>query len=129
MSYKKANIDDLISTVKTLRGPQGCPWDRKQSTATMCKYLQAEFEELLAAIGNNDTENICEEIGDLLFVLVMITEIERESGHFSFDQVISGINEKLIRRHPHVFGDVEISSEQELRAQWDKIKQQEKRGK
>lgn len=129
MSNKKANLASLITTVKALRGPEGCPWDRKQSTESMVKYLDSEFKELLAAISNQDTENICEEIGDLLFILVMIAEIEEEKENFTLYKVINDINEKLIRRHPHVFADAEISSEQELRDQWEKIKALEKQKK
>lgn len=129
MSDKKANIQILINTVKELRGPAGCPWDQKQSTDSMVKYLKSEFNELLAAISNKDTENICEEIGDLLFTLVMIAEIEEENQNFTLHAVINNINEKLIRRHPHVFAGVEISSDQELREQWEKIKALEKQKK
>ncbi|WP_163336644.1 MazG nucleotide pyrophosphohydrolase domain-containing protein [Desulfopila sp. IMCC35008] len=126
MSYKKANLEDLVTTVKTLRGPDGCPWDRRQSTESMVKYLDSEYNELLEAISNRDTDNICEEIGDLLFTLVMIAEIEEENGNFTLHTVLHNINKKLIRRHPHVFAGVEISSEQELREQWEKIKALEK---
>jgi MazG family protein len=129
MSHKNANIEKLISTVKQLRGPDGCPWDKRQSTESMVKYAKSEFEELLAAISSKDTDNICEEIGDLLFTLVMISEIEEEKGNFTLHTVISNITDKLIRRHPHVFADLEISTEEELREQWEKIKAEEKQKK
>ena len=92
----------------------------------MKKYLKSEFRELVEAMENDDKENICEEIGDLFFVLLMIAEIEGEAGNFTFTDTLEGINSKLIRRHPHVFGDAEISSEEELRTQWEKIKREEK---
>lgn len=129
MSYKKANLESLVQTIKKLRSPEGCPWDRKQTTESMVKYLESEFKELLAAISNQDTENICEEIGDLLFTLVMVAEIEEEKENFTLHTVINNINEKLIRRHPHVFAGATISSEQELRDQWEKIKALEKQKK
>jgi len=92
----------------------------------MVKYLHSEFDELVEAIDKKDTENICEELGDLLFILVMISEINSERGNFTLDQVITGITEKLIRRHPHVFAGVEITDEDELKEQWQKIKAEEK---
>ncbi len=117
---------DLASTVKQLRSPEGCPWDKRQTTASLVKYLHSEFSELLEAIENNDAENICEELGDLLFLIVMVAQINSESGTFDISQVVKGIDQKLIRRHPHVFAGVKISSEQELREQWEKIKAAEK---
>ena len=117
---------NLVSTVKELRAPGGCPWDRRQTTDSLVKYLQSEFTELLEAIEKKDNANICEELGDMLFLIVMISQINSESEIFTIDDVISGIDRKLVRRHPHVFAGVEISSEEELRAQWERIKAAEK---
>lgn len=117
---------DLITTVQELRGENGCPWDKRQTTTSLVKYLQSEFAELLTAIDNGDTENLQEELGDLLFLIVMIAQINHEEGNFSIDQVLTGVTEKLIRRHPHVFAGVTISSEQELQEQWQRIKSMEK---
>lgn len=116
----------LTETVKTLRGENGCPWDKRQTTNSLVKYLRSEFDELLLAIENEDTENLCEELGDLLFIIVMIAEIHSEGGKFSISQVLDGITEKLIRRHPHVFAGEQVSSEQELQEQWQRIKALEK---
>lgn len=117
---------DLITTVQELRGENGCPWDKRQTTTSLVKYLRSEFAELLAAIDNEDTENLQEELGDLLFLIVMIAQINHEQGNFSIDEVLTGVTEKLIRRHPHVFAGVTISSEQELQEQWQRIKSMEK---
>ncbi len=116
----------LVQTIITLRGDDGCPWDKRQTTASLVKYLNSEFDELIAAINNNDTENICEELGDLLYLILMISQINDEEGKFNVTQVIEGVTEKLIRRHPHVFAGVEVKNEQELREQWQKIKAEEK---
>lgn len=116
----------LTTTVQELRSENGCPWDKRQTTTSLVKYLQSEFAELLTAIENRDTENLCEELGDLLFLIVMVSQINKEEGTFSIEQVLEGVTEKLIRRHPHVFAGVKISNEQELQEQWRKIKALEK---
>lgn len=119
-------IESLMATIRELRGPQGCPWDAKQTVESLSKYLREEMEELLHAIEKRDTQNICEEIGDVTFVLMMISEICKEQGFFSYSDSLTQINEKLVRRHPHVFGDAHIENEDQLRKQWEKIKQMEK---
>ncbi len=129
MKQSPSDISSLEKTVKALRAPSGCPWDRKQTTTSMVKYLKAEFQEVLEAIAANDTENLCEELGDLLYIIVMISEINDQQQLFTFQDVINGINEKLIRRHPHVFGDAIVENEEELRKQWNRIKAEEKAGK
>ena len=122
----RMKLNDLVSTIRELRGPQGCPWDRKQTTLSLKKYLHSEFQELVSAIDNNDSQNICEELGDLLFLIVMISEIHREAGEFDLNRVIEGIDAKLIRRHPHVFEEKKNLSEEDLNRQWDAIKAAEK---
>jgi MazG family protein len=117
---------ELVNIVKKLRGSNGCPWDKKQTISSLTKYLREEFNELLQAIEKNDSDNICEEAGDLLFLIVMIAEIEAESKTFGLRDVIQSINKKLIRRHPHVFAGVQINDEESLRKQWETIKSQEK---
>ncbi len=117
---------ELVDIVKKLRGDDGCPWDKKQTIISLIKYLREEFNELLLAIDKNDPENLCEETGDLLFLLVMIAEINSENKVFDLGDVLTAISEKLRRRHPHVFGGVRIEDEAELRRQWQRIKAQEK---
>jgi MazG family protein len=116
----------LLETITALRGENGCPWDKRQTTTSLVKYLHSEFEELIAAIDNNDSENICEELGDLLYLILMISQINDEAGKFNVNQVVDGVTKKLIRRHPHVFAGVKVKNEQELREQWQKIKAEEK---
>ncbi|MBW6519867.1 MAG: nucleotide pyrophosphohydrolase [Desulfoarculaceae bacterium] len=116
----------LLKTVSTLLGPAGCPWDQKQSTLSLKKYFIEESSEIIAAIDNNDPENLCEELGDMLFLLILMAEINKKAGTFTLNETIRRINEKMIRRHPHVFGDGEKGTEEELEKQWRAIKSQEK---
>jgi tetrapyrrole methylase family protein/MazG family protein len=116
----------LVKTVRTLRGQNGCPWDRKQNADSMQKYLLAETNELLDAISKKDVANICEELGDLLYIILLLSIIHEDAGIFHLRDVISGIEEKLIRRHPHVFAGVTVANEEELREQWNAIKAMEK---
>lgn len=129
MTKNNSSIDELLSTIQKLRGIDGCPWDIKQTPSSLKKYLAEEVEELIQAIENDDPENICEEIGDVLYVLFMLTEIYKSNELFSLQDALSAINSKLIRRHPHVFGDVTINNDKELRQQWEKIKKEEKKQK
>ncbi len=126
MNSKKSRLNKLLKTVNQLRSPKGCPWDRKQTADSLVKYLREEVEELVTAITNGDSANICAETADILYLLIMITEIHQEKDLFSFADVVSGINNKLIRRHPHVFQGKKVGNDSELRIQWETIKQQEK---
>lgn len=116
----------LLQTIRSLLGPEGCPWDQKQSTLSLRKYMTEEFTELIAAIDNNDHDNLCEELGDLLFLVILMAEINNKAGTFSLHDVLSRINEKMIRRHPHVFAGGKTGSEEEMERQWRAIKSQEK---
>lgn len=126
MDHASESLNALIQTIKQLRSDQGCPWDRKQSTLSLKKYLVEEFEEIIGAIDKDDSDNLCEELGDFLYLILMIGEISRDEGKFTIEQIINGINEKLIRRHPHVFGSRKDLGEKELRRQWAAIKESEK---
>ena len=126
MTNTNPDLQQLINTICTLRGDQGCPWDKKQTPSTLIKYLKSETDELIIAIGNHDTKNTCEEIGDILYVLIMITISSKEQSSFGFSDVIKGVNEKLIRRHPHVFAGKTYENEIDLERQWEEIKAQEK---
>ncbi len=119
-------FEALLQTVRALRGQNGCPWDQKQTTGSLKKYLIEEFEEILEAVENNDLKNLCEELGDFLYLIVMIAEINRETEAFSLDNVLEEVNEKLVRRHPHVFSGTTVADETALRKQWEKIKAAEK---
>ncbi len=122
-------LEKLIAIVKELRGEKGCPWDQKQTPESLRKYIHEESKELLAAIELKDTDNICEEAGDVLFLLILIAEIHSEKDTFTFKDVISSISEKLVRRHPHVFLGTKLKDEEGLKRQWQEIKAQEKLGK
>ena len=129
MTKTNSNLQALINTISTLRSGQGCPWDKKQTPDSILKYLNSETEELITAIENNDTENTCEELGDVLYLLIMIATYYNEKGIFDFSTVIQTVNEKLIRRHPHVFAGKTYKDEADLDRQWQEIKSIEKQKK
>jgi tetrapyrrole methylase family protein / MazG family protein len=116
----------LLDTIRSLLGHDGCPWDQKQTTLSLKKYFQAEFAEVIAAIDTNDHDNLCEELGDMLFLLILMAEINGKNNIFNLRDVIQNINEKMIRRHPHVFGEGKKGTEEELEKQWRAIKSREK---
>lgn len=121
-----ALFPSLYSTIQELLGEKGCPWDQRQTTASLVKYLHAEFNELIEAIAKDDQENICEELGDLLYLIIMVTETQAKLQNFDLNDVIRTINDKLIRRHPHVFAGSPVLSDEGLTAQWQAIKALEK---
>ncbi|PSF35429.1 nucleoside triphosphate pyrophosphohydrolase [Aphanothece hegewaldii CCALA 016] len=120
-------LHHLIEVVAKLRSPDGgCPWDLVQTPETLIPYVIEEAYEVVDAIKSGDQEAITEELGDLLLQVVLQAQIASESNHFSLQEVAQGITEKLIRRHPHVFGELEVSDPDEVRQNWEKIKAQEK---
>lgn len=119
-------IIPLLEIIRRLRGENGCAWDRKQTPSTMWKCLAEELYELEEAIVKDDEDNIVEELGDVLFQILFIMEIYAAAGRFSFDRVVNTVAEKMIRRHPHVYGDSRITSEDGLNKQWEAIKDKEK---
>lgn len=119
-------FDDLVNITNKLRSNEGCPWDREQTYESLKKCLKEESGEVLEAIDHGDTENLCEELGDVLFLVMLYSRIAKERGDFSIDDVVNGICEKMIRRHPHVFGGENPDLHQEGQALWDAIKKQEK---
>jgi uncharacterized protein YabN with tetrapyrrole methylase and pyrophosphatase domain len=116
----------LEQVVATLRGEKGCPWDIKQTPASLKKYLLEECQELAEAIDKGGEKEICEEIGDVFFILTMLIAMFAEHNHFTGSDVLDGIIAKMIRRHPHVFGNVSLADADEVQAQWQRIKTQEK---
>ncbi len=120
------DFSQLLVVIEQLRSDQGCPWDRKQTPQTLKRYLLEECQELLEAIESQQQENVCEEIGDVLFLLAFLMTLYAEQGHFTVTDTFGGIISKMIRRHPHVFAGQPVSDEQELKAQWQRIKAQEK---
>ena len=118
---------DLTEITAKLRAPEGgCPWDKEQTFESLKQYLKNESEEVFQAIDNGDMENLCEELGDVLFQVMINSRIASEKGAFSIDDVVDGICRKMVRRHPHVFGNVRVSSVEEGNALWNHIKMQEK---
>lgn len=125
--YKeKYGIDDLLEIMRILRGEGGCPWDREQTHASMRKDMLEEAYEVCEAIDLEDRDLLKEELGDVLLQVVHHARIEEEQGSFNFDDVCDGICKKLIIRHPHVFGDVSVSSTGEVLQNWEQIKQETK---
>lgn len=117
----------LVEVVARLRSPTGCPWDREQTLATIKPYTLEETYELLEAIDSGDDAAIVEELGDVLLQVVLDSQIGADEGRFDLIDVIDGITQKLVARHPHVFGDVEARTASEVKQHWDRIKQQEKK--
>ncbi|MBI4775707.1 MAG: nucleoside triphosphate pyrophosphohydrolase [Deltaproteobacteria bacterium] len=118
----------LIELIRTLRGEDGCPWDRVQTPASVVPYLLEEAFEVADAFERGDSEQSASELGDLFFQLIFLIEMEKEKGHFDYTTVLESITEKMIRRHPHVFGDEKISSVSEVAQNWHRIKQEEHKG-
>jgi len=121
------HLQALLETIATLRAPGGCPWDRKQTLATAAHHLNDEAAELLEAALSGDVEHVREELGDLLFMVCFVGEILSESLDTDLDRVAGLANEKLVRRHPHVFGDAAARDAGESQVRWNEIKAQEKR--
>jgi MazG family protein len=119
----------LCEIVAELRAPGGCPWDREQTHESLLPALIEETYETTAALRAGDDENFREELGDLLLLIVMHAEIAREGGRFTIDDVLADVTEKLIRRHPHVFGQSDARDSEAVLKQWDSIKRMEKTGK
>ena len=126
-------FEELENIIARLRAPDGCPWDREQTHSSLKAACIEEAAEVVCGIniledtGNSD--NLKEELGDLLLLIVMHAQIAEEEGLFTMDDVIQGISEKMIRRHPHVFGEETVSDSGEVLDKWDAIKKQEKTGK
>jgi XTP/dITP diphosphohydrolase len=122
-----AGFEKLLSVVRQLRNPEGgCPWDLKQTHESLRSYVLEEAYEVVDAIDTGDVQHIKEELGDLLLQVALHSQLAAEANQFTADEVAEGIAEKLIRRHPHVFGSVEVSTAEEVTANWQKIKAAEK---
>ena len=120
---------ELTEICARLRGPDGCPWDREQTLPDLARYIREEAEEVADAVKAGDPDAVAEELGDLLFNIVHAARIGEEEGTFDLARVIAGVRDKLIRRHPHVFGDAEAATTEEVLAHWNRIKAEEKRRK
>jgi len=120
-------IEDLLQTMARLRGPGGCPWDQEQTHATLVRCLIDEVSELIDTIDRGDYPHMREELGDVLIQVVFHAQIASEKGEFSFEDVAREINDKLVRRHPHVFGSGKLDTSEQVIAEWEKIKATEKK--
>lgn len=127
------NFESLVEVVAHLRGPEGCPWDKEQTHQSLAPYTIEEAHELVDALERQnqpDQENLLkEELGDLLFQVVLHAQLAQERGAFDISDVIAHLNEKMVRRHPHVFGDTKVENSAEVLKNWEEIKKQEKKDK
>ena len=120
------NLKDLVDLMATLRGPRGCPWDRKQTTESLKPFLIEETYEVIDALDEGDPAKVREELGDLLFQIIFHAQLAAEKGEFTIGDVIATNVEKMTRRHPHVFGDAKAETAAEVLANWEEIKKKEK---
>ena len=129
-SVQEAGVkfQELVEVMARLRGPDGCPWDRKQTLDTIKSYLLEETYEVMDAIDARDWPSLAEELGDLLLQPVFLAEIAADEGLFTISDALDAINQKLVRRHPHVFGEAVAHTAEDVKQRWDEIKQQEKGG-
>ena len=117
-------LEKLLKTIETLRGPSGCPWDREQTMKSLKPFLIEEAYEVLDVMEEGGTK-LKEELGDLLLQILLQSEIQKEAGLFKFEDVVEVLNEKLIRRHPHVFGEIVANTPEEVMVNWEEIKRGE----
>ncbi len=117
---------ELVALLERLRGPDGCPWDREQTHESLKRYLLEESHEVLEAIEQQAIEQLPEELGDVLLQILFHAQIARETGEFTIDDVLESLREKLVRRHPHVFGDAQVKDAREVEANWERLKRREK---
>lgn len=128
MPYKRKldTFNTLVDIIARLRAPNGCPWDKQQTHLSLKPNLVEECYEALEAIDEGDDRKLCEELGDILMQIALHSQIGREDGQFSVEDVLRSINTKLVRRHPHVFGTAKVSNSQDVIQNWEAIKQEEK---
>lgn len=124
-----SNLDAFIQTIARLRADDGCPWDREQTHRSLARYLLEEAYEVLEAIHSGSPERLKEELGDLLLQVVLNAQVAKDEGHFDIQDVANSINEKMINRHPHVFGENSLDTARQVLAQWDELKEKEKKEK
>lgn len=121
-----SRFDALVAIIATLRAPGGCPWDRKQTHASLRENLLSECYEVLEALDEGDADKLRDELGDLLMQIVLHAQIATEAGEFGLGEVIEGINSKLIHRHPHIFGSKKVKDAEEVAVNWEALKEEER---
>lgn len=125
--FMNNNFDEFMKIIRKLRSEEGCPWDREQTHESLKTCLIEECYEVVEAIDNKDSENLCEELGDILLQVALHSAIAEESNEFNIEDVITEVSKKMIRRHPHVFGDVVVADSEGVINNWEEIKKSEKR--
>jgi tetrapyrrole methylase family protein/MazG family protein len=120
-------FDSLVEIIAYLRSPQGCPWDKKQTHASLREHLLEESYEVLEALDEANTEKLCAELGDLLLQIVLHAQVAKEAGEFDMGDVAEGINKKLLYRHPHVFGSTSAKDADEVLVHWEELKKKERK--
>ena len=123
---KKYTIEDLRNVMKILLSENGCPWDKSQTHKSLKEYFIEETYEVIDAIDNNNKDNLCEELGDVLFQIVFHSQLAENENLFLFDDVVNGITKKMINRHPHIFNKTHNLNTSDINLNWDRIKQKEK---
>lgn len=123
-----ASFEQFQEIIAHLRAPEGCPWDQKQTHRSLRPYLLEETYEVLDALDSGSVDDLREELGDLLLQIVLHSQIAVDAGEFRMTDVLAIINEKIVRRHPHVWGSVDVNDENDVKTNWDRLKQQEKNG-
>ena len=126
MADSGREFERLLSLVARLRAEDGCPWDREQTPGTIKRYLLEEVYEVMDAVEHLPPHHVAEELGDLIFMLIFLAHLYAEQGHFQMDEVLSKVAEKMVRRHPHVFGDLKVDSARQVKLNWEEIKRQER---
>src|SRR5260221_8499674 len=124
---QRRTFDELVQLMTRLRGPDGCPWDRKQTFASLRPFIIEEAYEVVDAIDSAARHALAEEVGDLLLEAVFVAELTREEGSFDIYDSVTAIHDKLVRRHPHVFGDVQANDAEEVLVNWEKLKNEERK--
>jgi tetrapyrrole methylase family protein / MazG family protein len=115
----------LVEIVAKLRGPDGCPWDKEQTQSSLCQYVLEEAFELVEAIESGKQKDICDELGDYLFQVILQSQVAKDEDHFALSDVLKNVNEKLIERHPHVFGEAKAKDSEEVWRNWHQMKNAE----
>lgn len=123
----KRSFEDLVQLMTTLRGPNGCPWDREQTLATLKPFIIEESYEVVDAIDREDRADLLEELGDFMLQAVFVAELMREEGAFDIYDSLTAIHDKLVRRHPHVFGEVQARDAEQVLVNWEKLKSAERK--
>ena len=126
MAESGKEFDSLLDLIAQLRAEDGCPWDREQTPATIKRYLLEEVYELVDAVDHHAADQVAEELGDLIFMAMFLAHLYEEQDQFRMEQVLRRVGEKMVRRHPHVFGDREVDSARQVKLNWEEIKRQEK---